>query len=547
MFGKIKEKFFGTKKKTIVSSIVLAAIAAAVVIFIVIENSFVYHTCRVEAGVTVTVDDFLKRADAEAYITDDSDEIDTSVPGEYNVKIKTGLFKHRSKLIVEDTIAPEVTVRDAKTGFGKEISADKLVVSILDATKTEVEFKEKPDFSVCGDKDVTIVVTDLGGNVTEQKAKLTVWPVESTLEVEAGSAVPSVEQFVLDTSISGAQFITDMSTINMNTVCEYPIDIQYGDQIYTSTLSVIDTVAPVIQMKNVESFTHVTRQGTDFIAAYDDATELTYTFETEPDILYEGTQNVVVIATDEGGNQVKGEASLTLQADTEAPVIYGAEDMVLYIGETISYRSVVTASDNCMEQFSFVIDSSNVNPSVAGVYPVYCTATDATGNTTTAAFNVTVMRRAFSEADAYGMAAGALSGIISEGMSKADICNQIFWYIRGHMSYRDWSEKGNWAQAAGEAFYYGRGDCYNYASMAKAMLTVAGIDNMDIQMIPYGNECHFWSIVDVGDGHGWYHFDTTPRVDGVIIFLWTDAELTEYSNTHGGFHNYDRSLYPPIP
>ena len=101
---------------------------------------------------------------------------------------------------------------------------------------------------------------------------------------------------------------------------------------------------------------------------------------------------------------------------------------------------------------------------------------------------------------------------------------------------------------AGDAFVNRRGDCYNYACMAKAMLTRAGITNMDIERIPAGNSLHYWNLVDIGDGHGWYHFDTTPRVDGnPTILLWTDAQMMEYSQAHGNCFNYDRAVYPAIP
>ena len=89
---------------------------------------------------------------------------------------------------------------------------------------------------------------------------------------------------------------------------------------------------------------------------------------------------------------------------------------------------------------------------------------------------------------------------------------------------------------------------YSSSCMAKAMLTRAGITNMDIERIPAGNSLHYWNLVDIGDGHGWYHFDTTPRVDGnPTILLWTDAQMMEYSQAHGNCFNYDRAVYPAIP
>ena len=108
-------------------------------------------------------------------------------------------------------------------------------------------------------------------------------------------------------------------------------------------------------------------------------------------------------------------------------------------------------------------------------------------------------------------------------------------------------------QALGSTYEYGverlsyydgeEGDCYAYACTAKALLTRAGIPNLDIRRIPTSFE-HYWNLVDVGEG--WYHFDTTPRPDHPTIFLWTDAELMEYNAEHYGAFDYDPALYPEI-
>ncbi len=119
----------------------------------------------------------------------------------------------------------------------------------------------------------------------------------------------------------------------------------------------------------------------------------------------------------------------------------------------------------------------------------------------------------------------------------------IYNYIRRNVGYINHSEKGDWVRAAYEGLAKRQGDCYVYACTAKALLTRAGIKNMDIAKIPTRRE-HYWNLVDVGDG--WYHFDTTPRTDHTVFFLWTDADLMAYSAQHYNCHNYDRTLYPEI-
>ena len=193
------------------------------------------------------------------------------------------------------------------------------------------------------------------------------------------------------------------------------------------------------------------------------------------------------------------------------------------------------------------MDSGSVNLNAAGTYPVTYNAVDYAGNTTSVTVNVTVKERVYTEEVVYSLADSILAQIITDNMTQRDKAYAIFKYVKAHVSYLDSSEKGNWLKAAYSGLAYGRGDCYVYASVSKALLTRAGITNMDIERIPSGNTLHYWNLVDIGDGHGWYHFDTTPRrPDRPNIFLWTDSQITEYSNTHYNSHNYDRSKYPKI-
>lgn len=564
----------GKKKKYLLVGVGVVILALIIGILVYYENNLVYKICRVEAGVEVSLSDFLMKQNEKATFTDQSEKYDTRVPGEYHLKIKTGLFAHSSTLIVEDTIAPVIEVKDMVSNYGEQLEAKDFVTKVEDATKVSFSYSKKPDFEKTGTQEVEICATDLGKNVTKASAKLVIWPVKKIMEVEAGGEVPAIEDFLLDTSLTdvslvtditglnlaeiaeacgvtledGTEFVTDMSLIEMNHVATYHMMIQDRDSNYPVELKITDTKAPELTLQDVEGYAIVKREAASFVANCVDDTSVTFSYETEPDFNKLGEQELTIVATDEGGNVSKGTVKLTLKEDTEAPVITGASDMGIYIGQTISYRNVVKATDNCPEELQLVIDSSKVNTNAEGTYPVHCEARDAAGNVTTADFNVTVKLRVYSEEEVYALADAALASCITPDMSPLDKVTKIYWYIRGNLSFYDTSEKGNWLKGAGDAFVNRRGDCYNYACMAKAMLTRAGITNMDIERIPAGNNLHYWNLVDIGDGHGWYHFDTTPRVDGnPTILLWTDAQMMEYSQAHGNCFNYDRAVYPVIP
>jgi transglutaminase-like putative cysteine protease len=190
------------------------------------------------------------------------------------------------------------------------------------------------------------------------------------------------------------------------------------------------------------------------------------------------------------------------------------------------------------------VDADAVNTSALGTYPVTYTATDASGNSSSVTVNLTVRERVYDINEVDAIADSVLARITNDQMTLYDKALAIFNYTKGHISYINSSDKGNWVKAAYEGLVDGRGDCYVYASTAKELLTRAGITNMDIERIPSGNSMHYWNLVDIGTG--WYHFDTTPRTDHPVIFMWTDAQIREYSNSHNNSHNYDPANYPQI-
>ena len=533
------------RKKLLFLILFLTLITGGITGFLIYQGSLVYEVCHVEAGLQVDVGDFLKREDEDAYFTENSDEIDITVPGEYHLEIKTGFFKHKSTLYIEDTIAPVVETKPVKIEYGNTLNPMDFIKSIDDVTKTSAEFVKEPDLEKVEHQTVTIAVTDAGGNTTTAEAELSIYAVKTNITIEAGSSPPDISAFVENES--NARIVTDMSTIDFAKVGTNTIVVELDGVNYEVQAEVVDTVAPVIELRNVSSFTLLERKPEDFVAQASDITNITYSFEETPDFTREGTQTVSISATDEGGNKTTKQAELTLAADKEPPVISGANNRTVYIGDSISYKQNVSVTDNCMEGLELYVDSAAVNLKAEGTYPVTYRAVDHAGNTSEVTVNITVKSRIYAENEIYALADEVLGRIITDNMSQKDKAYAIFKWVDSHVGYVDSSEKGDWLKAAFEGLVYNRGDCYVYASVSKALLTRAGIKNMDIERIPSGDTLHYWNLVDIDDGWGWYHFDTCPRrPDYPTIFLWTDSQIKQYSDSHWNSHNYDRSKYPKI-
>lgn len=244
--------------------------------------------------------------------------------------------------------------------------------------------------------------------------------------------------------------------------------------------------------------------------------------------------------------------------DETPPVIENAVDRVFWLGDSIVYTGKctretdqgkveyqkVTATDDS-GRAELTVNRDAVNLEQAGTYPVIYTATDAAGNETSVTVQFTLMEKPKGYIDpetVYNMAQKVLDKITTEDMTDMEVAFAIYNWIKSNIGYVGSSDKSSWTAAAYQAFTEASGDCYNYFAAAKALFTVAGIENVDIVKSDTTHSSHFWSIINLGDG--WYHVDCTPRRNVGYFFMNTDAELEAYSVENKNSHIFDGSLYP---
>lgn len=545
MKGKKESRKRGSKKsgkrRLIKTGVILLILAVSAVFFLLYENNKVYGECYVEAGVEVTAQDFLRDTDEQAFFAEGSDVIDSAVPGEYHVKIKTGLLPHNSILHIVDTIPPAGEPENVTLEIGETCVAAAFAGKITDATAVTVSYVEDPDFSKPGAQEVRVLLTDMGGNQAELTSELFVSRVVEELTVEAGSGPPALQDFVIEGE--EASFVTGIYQFDYTVPADREVTLRVDGADYKTMLHIVDTIAPEMAVRDLQSFTKVPRKPEEFVVSVRDVTEVSLRFREEPDITLEGEQTVAIVAVDQGSNETVKEAKLILAADTEAPVITGVEDLTILEGDAISYKKNVTVTDNCPDGLELMVDNSEVNLSEEGEYPVTYIARDVSGNETTVTATVIVEPRMYDLQTVYALADSVLAEITTPEMTPLEKVKAIYRYNTGNIAYINHSEKDDWARAAYEGLAEHKGDCYVYACTAKVLLDRAGIQNMDIEKIPTSRR-HYWNLVNLGDG--WYHFDTTPRTDHPTIIMWTEAQLMEYSGRHHNSHNYDHTLYPEV-
>ena len=237
--------------------------------------------------------------------------------------------------------------------------------------------------------------------------------------------------------------------------------------------------------------------------------------------------------------------------DKKAPVISGFVGknsyngkmpyMVIYSDDKdYDYFRYVSAEDDREGKVKLTVNTKNVNFKKAGIYRITYTAVDKAGNTSkkTAKIEVRKAKRVDHYADE------VLSRITKSNWSVYRKATAIYNYTRHHISYTGYSNKSSWEKEAIHGLRTGRGDCFTYYAVARALLTRAGIPNIVVKRYR-GAGHHWWNMIYVKGG--WYHYDCGPRNGGGRFCMLTDAQLKQYSRTHGNKYIWNYSAIPKSP
>ncbi len=201
-----------------------------------------------------------------------------------------------------------------------------------------------------------------------------------------------------------------------------------------------------------------------------------------------------------------------------------------------NFKSFVSAVDDRDGRVKVKADTSKINWRKSGTYKLYFTAKDKAGNIAKSWAKVQVIVPGTAES----IADEVLRSITRTKWSDSRKAKAIYRYIRGSFGYVNSSAHTHWRTSATKGIRYHSGDCYTYYSVARLLLTRAGIPNVMIKRYPTTYGRHFWNLVYVRGG--WYHFDTTPRTRRGNFCLKTDAQLRHYSS--GYTFSFIKKLYP---
>lgn len=537
------------KKYTLQALLMLSSLIMLLVISYIAYLQFkpmVVKAVTIEAGnPMVEVKEFLLEKELEGRYITDINSLNLNMPGIYEIKIKVRNRILTSSLEVVDQTAPIAEAVNVMALKGEEIKAESFVTNVMDATNVSITFKNTVDTMIPGEQGVTVILEDSSGNQTQLESLLTILDIKSVVQVEAGSIMNVTSTDFVDNDRYTISFITDLMELDISKPTTHEIQIDVDGRTLNSYIEVIDTTPPTGNPVNRTIWSDETVEAPSFVSDIEDVSGVQFAYKVVPDFTKLGSQEVTIILEDAYGNQTELDATLTINADIEPPVIDGVRDKSVYEGEGVSYKKGISARDGRDGDTAFNVDSSKVNLNKEGVYEVIYSAVDKAGNKTVAKATITVIKLVVTEEMLNELADDILDDIIKDTMTQREIAWEIYSYIKSHVSYTGDSDKSDWMKEAFRGIRYGVGDCFTYYAVSEALLTRAGIENMCVTRVG-GRTQHFWNLINCGDGY--YHFDTCPHKDKFASFMLTDAQVKEYTEMRGNnYYNFDKTLYPATP
>lgn len=369
--------------------------------------------------------------------------------------------------------------------------------------------------------------------------------IRPEVSIETGE-VFAVDDFLLG-PLSQACFYTDVTGIDTSVPGSYLLDITYedlGNRFHQNVvLNVVDTTAPEGVAVPQTVYTGQLPSPEDVVADVSDLSSVTVEYKTEPDVTQPGDYTFQVLLTDESGNEKVIDVPFTVIDDHLAPLIYGASDIDAFIGRSIAFLDGITVTDDHDPEPELTVDTSCIDVTNPGSYPVTYTAIDENGNTSSVTVTLTMTvepERYYEPEELYELCRqlNEQYGIYTEDMTDVEKAFRIFDWSSHHVYYAGDSDRTDWTCAAYDGLTTLRGDCYTYYAVNRSFLDMEGIPNLLMERYPVTWSAHYWNLVYL-DG-AWYHCDSLAFSSPYgYYFMCAEEDVNPYD------HQYDYSLYGP--
>ncbi len=225
-----------------------------------------------------------------------------------------------------------------------------------------------------------------------------------------------------------------LGNVQVGVVDIYDVEIVYRSKTYAFQIQIRDSDAPVAELVQVKWEIKVgdTLVAADMIHNVTETSNYTVYFDGDtPSLEMTFTEagtynNIYIFVEDEYGNQSdRLRVSVSVGADSQAPVLRGVDDQAVYVGSYFNPMSGVSAADDVDGDLTDEIEvEGEVDTSTLGTYTLKYTVSDSSGNTTKVVRTITV-QDTWVDYDAVPDVAGGISLTSSQSLSRSNYYNTL--------------------------------------------------------------------------------------------------------------------------
>lgn len=217
---------------------------------------------------------------------------------------------------------------------------------------------------------------------------------QTVFTYELGQEVSqNIDDYVICSDRIKKSLTLNLKRVNLNKVGNYNASIEYAGRDYDFKIKIVDTKKPTVKLKKLVYYVNPNQPlyAKKTVAEVNDASLTQIYFlkkENSEELVKEKTYEKVgtyierVVVRDEQGNtSFPMRIKVIVANDLVVPVIKGAEDKVIHLGDNFNAREGVTAYDNeDGDLTNKIVVTGKVQTNTVGRYSLTYTVTDSSKN-----------------------------------------------------------------------------------------------------------------------------------------------------------------------
>ena len=250
---------------------------------------------------------------------------------------------------------------------GTMVQAQELVTG-LDGTGIAVSFTEEPTLEAVGKQQLELLFTMNGAECT-RTVELTRFQMITEISAKLGSGnTPGIRDFVPDEGIEASFKGDSPATLPEDSCGSYGLIIECDGREYPVTYLVTEDIPPEAVGLTVTTEAGSVPVPESLVDQIVDHSEVTVTYVQTPEVTMVGSREVTLLLTDAFGNSSQVTAVIEIVPATDGPSFTGLEELHIQVGDTISYKTGVSATDPQDGKLTFTVDPGNVDNKTVGTY-----------------------------------------------------------------------------------------------------------------------------------------------------------------------------------